>query len=193
MVAESRPARMTLEEYRAFERTADRKHEFFAGYVYAMAGGSRRHAALGRRIATLLAEAVGEGPCEVYNSDMRVRLSDQVQVYPDASVTCDERDRENDEEHEIAYPCLVVEVLSRTTERIDRGRKLRDYQACHSIEEFVLINTEYRAVEVYRRSGATWSYDRYEADDVVELTSIGARIPLAVLYARTAVPHAPLE
>ncbi|MGH2344892.1 MAG: Uma2 family endonuclease [Chloroflexota bacterium] len=123
MVAESRTARMTMEEYRAFERAADRKHEFFAGHVYAMAGGSRRHAALGRRIATLLAEAAGEDPCEVYNSDMRVRLSDQVQVYPDASVTC----------------------------------------------------------------------DRFEADDVVELTSIGARIPLTVLYARTAVPHAPVE
>ena len=116
---------------------------------------------------------------------MRVRLSDSVQVYPDVTVTCDERDDENAEDDEIAYPRLVVEVLSPYTERTDRGRKLRDYLSCPSIEEYVLVNSEYQAVEVYRRGGRNWTYHRFESGDEVELAGIGAPIPIAAFYERT--------
>lgn len=183
---------MTLDEYRAFERASvDAKHEYFDGQVYAMAGGTRRHSRIGGNIAGALTAAVGDGPCAVYNSDMRVRLSERVQVYPDATVTCDERDIADDEDDEIAYPKLVVEVLSPGTAHVDRGRKLRDYQRCPSVEEYALVNAEYRAVEVYRRGEPDWTYRRYEGDDVVDLLSIGARIPLAAIYRRTAIPASP--
>lgn len=183
---------MTLEEYRALERTStDTKHEYFDGQVYAMSGGTRRHSTLGGTFYAVLLQALEDGPCRVFNSDMRVRLSQSVQVYPDATVTCDERDIADDEDDEIAYPKLVVEVLSPGTERVDRGRKLRDYQRCPSVEEYALVNADYRAVEVYRRNGANWTYHRYEGDGMVELASIGARIPLAAIYLRTAVPAAP--
>jgi len=191
VAAEKHHSRMTARDYRVMERESAERHELFDGYVYLMAGGTRLHSALGRNVVTLLIEVVGEGPCEVYNSDMRVRLSEAIQVYPDATVTCDERDQVNDDEDEIAYPRLVVEVLSQGTERVDRGRKLRDYQACPTIEEYALVSSEYQAMEVYRRSGSGWTYHRYEADGVAELTSIGARFPLAALYRRTAVPDMP--
>ncbi len=191
MVADAQPPVMTVDEYRAMERASTERHEFIDGHVYLMAGGTRLHSALGRNVVTLLTEAVGDGPCEVYNSDMRVRLSESVYVYPDATVTCDERDRVTDEEDEIAYPRVVVEVLSAGTERTDRGRKLRDYQACRTVEEYALVSSEYQAVEIYRRSGSSWTYHRYEAGDNAELTSIGARMPLAAVYRRTSVPIAP--
>jgi Uma2 family endonuclease len=183
---------MTLDEYRALERASTgAKHEYFDGQVYAMAGGTRRHSRLGRNIVGALTAVVGEGPCEVYISDMRVRLSDSVEVYPDATVTCDERDITDDEDDEIVYPKLVVEVLSPGTEHIDRGRKLHDYQRCPSVEEYALVNADYRAVEVYRRNGPDWTYHRYEGDDVVGLACIDARIPLAAIYHRTAIPAVP--
>lgn len=191
MVADTQPPAMTVDEYRAIERAGPERHEFIDGHIYLMSGGTRLHSVLGRNIVTLSMEAIGDGPCEVYNSDMRVRLSRTVQVYPDVTVTCDERDRVNDEEDEIAYPCLVVEVLSSGTERADRGRKPRDYQACPGIEEYVLVGSEYQAVEVYRRAESGWTSHRYEAGDEAELVSIGARLPLAALYRRTPVPIAP--
>lgn len=192
MVAEPQSPAMTVDEYRAFERASTDRHEFFDGYVYAMAGGSRAHSGLGRMIATLLAVALGdESPCEVYNSDMRVRMSEAVLVYPDVTVTCDERDRINTVDDEISYPRLVVEVLSQSTEHRDRGRKLRDYQTCPSVQEYVLVNVDYRAVEVYRRGAESWTYHRFEGDDIAEFASIEVRIPLARIYARITLPLEP--
>jgi len=183
---------MSLEQYRALERaSSDAKHEYFDGYIYLMAGGTRRHATLGGNTYSLLAGAVVGGPCRAYNSDMRVRLSETVEVYPDATVTCDERDGENGEDDEIAFPRLVVEVLSPQTERTDRGRKLRDYQACPTIEEYALVNCDYQAVELYRRGAQTWTYHRYETGDEVELASIGTRFLLVEFYKRTTVPVLP--
>src|SRR5262249_35607235 len=152
MVADqANPPLMTVEQYRELERASpSAKHEYFDGHVYLMSGGTRRrHSTLGGNTHNLLVEALGDGPRRAYNSDMRVRLAERVQVYPDASVTCDERDQENDEDDEIAFPHLIIEVLSPNTERTDRGRKLRDYQACPSVEEYALVHSEYQAVEVY--------------------------------------------
>jgi Uma2 family endonuclease len=171
--------------------STDVKHEYFDGYIYLMAGGSRRHSTLGGNAYSLLREAVADGPCRTYNSDMRVRLSESVQVYPDATVTCDERDDENAEDDEIAYPRLVLEVLSPNTERIDRGRKLRYYQSCPTIEEYALVNSDYQAIEVYRRGTGEWTYRRFEVGDEVELVSIGAQIPIAEYYRQTTVPESP--
>lgn len=180
---------LSMEQYRALERGGGgTKHEYVDGQIYAMSGGTRRHALLCGAIYALLAHATGDGPCRAYNSDMHVRLSESVQVYPDASVTCDERDQENDEDDEIAYPRLVVEVLSSHTERVDRGYKLREYQACPSIQEYVLVNSDYQAIEVYRREGPDWIYRRYEPGDEVVLPSIGLRCPVSAVYRLTTLP-----
>lgn len=183
---------MSLLAYRAMERASvDAKHEYVGDQIFLLAGGTRRHSILGLHIAAALIDVLGSGPCEVYNSDMRVRLSEAVLVYPDVSVSCGERDRENGEDDEIAHPILAVEVLSRKPERIDRGRQLRDYQACPSLQEYVLISVEYQAVELYRRAGSGWTYHRYEAGETVEFASTGVRIPIEALYRRTQVPPAP--
>ena len=194
MFAEEQPATMTIEGFRAFERASPLRHEYYHGRVYAMAGGTRRHSRLGRRLATLLAVALGDdSPCELFNSDMRLCLSESILVYPDVAVSCDERDQINNEEDEIFFPRLVVEVLSRSTEHRDRGRKLRDYQACPSIMEFAMVNTDYQSVEIYRREATGWSYHRFEGDEAAEFAGLDVRIPLATLYARTAIPTAPQE
>ena len=183
---------MTVEQYRALERTSvGTKHEYLDGQIYLMSGGTRLHATLGGNAYTLLLSLVGDGPCRVYNSDMRVRLSATVQVYPDLSVTCDERDAENDEDDEIAFPRVVLEVFSPNTERVARGRKLRDYQTCPTIEEYVLVNSDYQGIEIYRRGAGEWTYHRYEAGSTVDLVGVGAGFPIAAMYARTSVPESP--
>src|SRR4051812_40679494 len=113
MVAESnRGSRWTLEDYLDMEHGSPIKHEFVGGYVYAMSGGSQRHSLIGINAVLVLNQHLTGSSCRAFNSDMRVRLPSGLQdhLYPDASVSCDERDLVDDEAVSIRFPCLVVEV-----------------------------------------------------------------------------------
>lgn len=181
---------VSVEAWRELERTSsDSKHEYIDGSVYAMAGGTLDHSQIAINTLITLATALGNGPCRVYNSDAAARLSPTRYTYPDATVTCDERDRGRITE--IQAPRVIIEVLSPdSTEGFDRGRKFAYYRACPTVQEYVLVNTAYQAVEVYRRDPDGWAgYHVYEAGEWVELASIGVRFALASLYARTEVPE----
>lgn len=185
---------MRLEEWRELERTGEVKHEYIDGHVYAMAGGSRAHSAIAVNLIALLHAALGAGPCQVYNSDLATRVSESRYTYADAVVTCAARDQATRTDTEVVEPRVVVEVLSESTERKDRGRKWDDYRQCASLQEYVLVGTEYQRVEVYRRTEQGWAlYHIYGPRDEVDLTSIGARLPVALLYQRTDVPETPPE
>lgn len=192
MVAQpSLPPFVSVDEWRALERNShDAKHEYIDGQIYLMAGGSRAHGRIGSNAVRALEDALGNGSCNVYNSDVAVRLSPTRYMYPDATVTCDERDQATADETEIHFPRVIVEVLSETTEVYDRSGKFALYRACPSVQEYVLVATRYQAVEVYRRTERGWtSYQTYAPGEVVELASIGLSFPLAALYRRTTVPE----
>jgi Uma2 family endonuclease len=182
--------RMTLDEYRELERTShDAKYEYIDGQVWAMSGGSRAHGRIGSNVVRLLEDALDDIPCHTYNSDVRVRLSATRYTYPNASVSCDPGDDETTEGLEVQSPHLIVEVLSDSTEAYDRGRKFMRYQACASMQEYVLIGTDYQAVEVFRRTSEGWTaYHLYRPGDAIELMGASVRIPVSALYRRTNVP-----
>lgn len=176
---------MTVDEWRILERTShDVKHEYIDGHVYAMSGGSLSHGRIGSNAVRALEDALAaaDRPCNVYNSDVAARLSPRRYTYPDASVTCDDRDRPTRDKAEIETPRLIVEVLSDSTEAYDRGRKFSYYRACPHVQEYVLIATRYQAVEVYRRAAQEWAFHAYERGEEIELESIAARIPVDALY-----------
>ncbi len=181
---------MTVEEWRELERASrDKKHEYLDGTVYAMAGGSLAHSRIGINVVRALEDALGQGPCRVYNSDAAVRLSPRRYTYPDATVTCDERDRPTTQTMEVTTPRVIIEVLSDSTEAYDRGRKFSLYRACPSIYEYVVIASTEQAIEVYRRTRQRWAtYQIYGPGDIIELESVGVRIPVAALYRRSDVP-----
>jgi Uma2 family endonuclease len=136
-----------------------------------------------------LEDALENSPCNVYNSDVAARLSPTCYTYPDVTVTCDERDQATPDETEIQSPRVVVEVLSDSTEAYNRGEKFALYRACPTVQEYVLVNTKYQAVEVFHRSLKSWEYQVYGPGDEVELASIGVCFPLAALYRHTTVPE----
>jgi Uma2 family endonuclease len=184
MVAYPNRLRMSVEEYLELDRSSlDTKYEYIDGEVYMMAGGSPAHA----RIAAILIREIGfhlrGGPCDVYTSDAKVRvLGTQQYVHPDVIVSCDERDRQLEVEM-LEYPCLVIEVLSPSTERIDRHKKSNLYRAMPSIQEYVLVDTQEQAVEVYRRvQNGFWWFSYFGPGDRVELASLGVTIPIEVIY-----------
>jgi Uma2 family endonuclease len=192
MVAQRKPKRLTIEEWRELERAnPDVKYEYIDGLVYLMSGGSLAHSRIGSNTVRALEDALGGEQCYVYNSDASVRLSETRYTYPDASVSCDQRDQPTTERIQVQAPRLVVEVLSDSTEGKDRITKAHVYRACPTIQEYMLVATKYQAVEVQRRAGDEWTLHLFGPGDEIELVSIGARFPLAALYRGTAVPEMP--
>ena len=142
MAASANAAVMSVEEYLESERHSAIKHEYVDGHVYAMAGGTRAHGVIAVNVTIALGNHLRGGPCRVYNSDVKVQLTETRYVYPDASVGCDERDRLDDDEDVVRYPPVVVEVLSSSTEAYDRGAKFALYRSSETLREYVLVSTD---------------------------------------------------
>ena len=109
-----------------------------------------------------------------------MRVSETRYVHPDVTVTCNPQDRGTVDF--IQSPCLVVEVLSPSTEARDRGRKLQWYLACPSVEEYLLVDSRSIRIEIYRKEQKRWIYDAFEADDEVELKSLRVHFSVADAY-----------
>ena len=178
--------RLSVDEWRDLLHTTDVKYEYHDGWVVAMAGGSLDHSAIAINVIEDIRRELGDGPCRVYNSDAPVRLSPAEYRLPDATVTCDEGDRGR--VTEIQSPRVIVEVLSQSTEKEDRTTKFALYRSCPSVQEYMLIATDYQTIEVYRRSGEVWVYRSYGPGDPVELESIDVHLSVDHLYRLTEVP-----
>ena len=151
------------------------------------AGEIPDHAQVGANRTGVLYGALEGKPCRIYSSDVRVRLSETRYVHPDVAVSCDRRDR--GQEKTIAFPCLIIEVLSPGTETYDRKRKRMYYQACSSVQEYVLVHTHYQWVEVFRREqNNLWTYHAFEDGDEVTFTSLDVHFPISKLYRNVDLP-----
>ncbi|HET8912685.1 MAG TPA: Uma2 family endonuclease [Ktedonobacteraceae bacterium] len=188
MVADLKWHAMRVEDYLQLEKAStEARHEFLDGQLLMMSGGTIAHARIALNIAKLLDAAVGDSPCHVYTSDVRVQLSVERYVYPDVSVSCEASDHQ-DLADTIHSPRLIIEVLSPTTEAYDRGKKFICYQECATIQEYVLVNSRYQSVEVFRRNETLWTYQRFEPHQEIELISLNLYIPFASIYERVSIP-----
>jgi Uma2 family endonuclease len=185
---------MTEEQYLALDEATDGKYERLNGMVTMLrppsnlpkvdaaildlAGGSDAHAALCTRLGTLLSNQLEDSPCLVYSSDRRLKLPQGNYLFPDLTVACGE---------EIGSlpgnPIVIIEVLSPSTEKRDRGPKLAAYKTLPSVQEYLLIGSEVQEIIVYRRE-SNWRPYHYQSGDLVELTSIGVSFPFDAVYRR---------
>jgi Uma2 family endonuclease len=188
VIGQRGPHALTIEEWRALELAhSDQKIEYIDGQVSFVSGGSLAHARIGSNTVRTLEDALGNSLCNVYNSDASVKLSETRYTYPDVSVSCDPLDQAETDHMRVQKPCVVVEVLSDSTEGKDRISKAHYYHECPSIQEYVLISTRYQGVEVQRRLGSEWTLHTFKPGDQVELTSINIHFPLDLLYRGTGV------
>jgi Uma2 family endonuclease len=191
--------RLTPEEYFAWEEQQEVKHEYFDGEVFAMTGGTVNHGRIGGKIFSLIDDHLIESDrCIALNSDVKIKIqSSEKYVYPDASATCDERDRQTTQF--ISHPSLIIEVLSPTTVRAasafaeaydsstktlcERGKKFKLYQRSIALMEYVLVSAEEIEIEVFRKNDrGKWEVTNYVAGDVVELESINLTFPIERVY-----------
>jgi Uma2 family endonuclease len=183
MIASPQQNYVTVEEYLHLEEQSDIKHEYIDGYIYAMAGALDPHVTIALNLASLLRNHVRGSGCRVYIADMKARIESLNRFYyPDVMVTCDQRDGETPGYKR--FPCLIVEVLSNSTEAFDRGDKFADYQTLETLQEYVLINTKRQRVECFRRNEqGLWVLQSYTAEhQSFRLNSVDFEQTMAALY-----------
>ena len=177
---------LTPEEYLALERKATTKSEYINGQIYAMSGASREHNLITMNISNRLYIQFIERACEVYASDMRVKVSPTgAYTYPDVVVVCDEPRFEDTSFDSLLNPTVLVEVLSPSTEAYDRGEKFAYYRQLDSLQEYILVSQNCVRVEHYLRQGEQWLLTEFSAlDDQLHLTSIDCELSLREIYAK---------
>jgi Uma2 family endonuclease len=174
--------RFTPTEYLAWEEQQEFRHEYVDGEVYAMSGGTVNHGEIAANVINILSNHLRGSGCRVLTSDVKVQtVEPNSYLYPDVSVTCDDRDRRATKF--ISYPCLIVEVLSPTTEAYDRGDKFALYRRSTTLQDYVLVSTNAMRVDLYQRNErGRWEILSYDAGDVIELPSVNLSVPVAQIY-----------
>lgn len=182
MIANPSQYYISPEEYLAAEKISPIKHEYIRGEVWAMAGANDAHVTIAGNMFALLRNHLRGSGCRVFIADMKARIEKaNIFYYPDVMVTCDERDRATPTFKQ--YPCLIVEVLSRSTEAFDRGDKFADYQQLETLQEYVLINQKRQRVECFRRNAeGLWVLYTYTPGSEVHLASVNFHISIDALY-----------
>lgn len=185
MTALPKATPMTVDEYLALERTSEVRHEFLGGELYAMSGASRRHNSLALNLASALRAHLGAGPCRVFMGDVKLHMNfakDDVFYYPDIIVACDPADRDP---YFVNSPKVVVEILSPSTERLDRREKFLSYTRLPSLQEYILVDQATPLITVFQRD-QEWAATDAGPDGTLHIPSLGFRLPVDQIYAGTA-------
>lgn len=158
------------------------KLEYWAGVIYAMAGGTPEHAALVAKIIALLDARLPAG-CRPFSSDIKIRIMrSDVSLFPDASVVCGKLDRAPDDELAIVNPGLVVEVTSPSTEQYDRSDKLEQYKQIKSLQAVWIISQATPRVTVVARHGRSWKTSTHGSGDRLTLAAPALSIDVDAIY-----------
>ena len=188
MIANPQQSYMSPQEYLEWEERQDIKYEYVNGEVFAMTGSTIPHNVITVNLTTALRNHLRGGSYRVYMADAKVGVSEEGPFhYPDVMVSCDQRDRQAIKF--IQYPCLIVEVLSRSTEAYDRGDKFAHYRRIQTLKEYVLIDAEKISLECFHLNDrGIWELHPYEEGAELYLTSIDFRFPISLVYEDMQLP-----
>jgi Uma2 family endonuclease len=174
-------ARLSVEDYLAYERESDCRHELVDGYLCAMTGASDRHEEIAANLLAAIHRHLRSSGCRVYGANLKIRVGDDF-LYPDVFVRCGQ---ERGDPYFKTDPVLVIEVLSPNTQRYDRGDKRLAYQSLPSLQEYVLVTQDAPRIEVLARgTQGGWETRLYASLEAsLTLSSIGLSLPLSEIYA----------
>jgi len=179
----------SYEAYLALEAESEIKHEYHDGLIVDMAGGTPLHSMLSSNAERFIGnaiDAVGK-PCDVYNSDLKVRIESVNRTYyPDATVGCEDPVYSPKDRNALINPILIVEVLSDRTESFDRGTKFHHYRHLPSFQEYVLISQQaYEVTTHFRQGEDLWEIKTYrDRAAIIPLKSLGCEVRMTDLYRR---------
>lgn len=190
MVTSPQLTNISPEEYLKQEEESTVKHEYINGRIYPMAGASDTHVTIALNVASELKSHLRGSQCRVYLSDMKLKIQSLNRFYyPDLLVTCDSKDQETSLYKQC--PCLIVEVLSDSTEAFDRGDKFVDYQTIETLQEYLLISTKQKRIDYFQRTAeGNWLLKFYRNDDeFLILQTINSQISVNTIYEDVNLSH----
>jgi Uma2 family endonuclease len=178
-------AKVTPEEYLQFERQSETKHEYFDGEIFAMTGASRKHNSISMNLSYLLVGHLKGKPCKAYAGDFRVKIKETgLYTYLDLIVTCGKEILEDQVKDTLLNPLVIIEILSPSTERYDRGKKFAHYRQIESLQNYVLISQEEPNIEVFQRQpNEQWLFsEKSGLENSIEIPAIGCTLPFMEVY-----------
>jgi Uma2 family endonuclease len=174
---------LTEQEYLDLETHSKIRHEYVDGYIFAMSGATKKHNRIAGNLYSRFLLQIRGTACQAYLSDVKIKIPDKrTYYYPDVLVGCDPTDDESD--YCLNRPCLIIEVLSKSTKQVDKREKLLAYQTLASLQEYVLVSQYQRHIEVYwRDEQGQWRKDTYQEDqDQICFRCIDLQVSLAEVY-----------
>ena len=176
----------TPAEYLRREREASYRSEYLRGEIFAMTGGSLKQSQIKTNILGELRNRLKGRPCAPYDCDLRIKCATGLYTYPDASVICNEPEFDDARKDTVLNPTLLVEVLSKTTEAYDRGKKFDHYRTIAALREYVLVSQDEPMIQRFlRNDDETWTLTAVAGlEQTIALRSIGVDLPLAEVYER---------
>ena len=183
-MATAHEQRFTPQEYLARERAArDSKNEYINGYIYAMSGASLEHNQIVFNLAGELYTLLRGGPCRAFSNDMRVKVPQtEMYTYPDIVIVCGKPALEDEHFDTLMNPTVIIEVLSPSTERHDRGEKWGHYRQLESLQSYVLVAQDSARVEMFTRQADLWIFSEVSDKGVLHLEAAGCSVPLEAIY-----------
>ncbi len=180
----------TEQEYIQFERASIGKHEYFDGQIYAMTGASRIHNLIAGNTLAMLHSQLRRKPCEIFPSDMRVKVTRTgLYTYPDLVIICGKPEFTDDILDTIINPLVLIEILSPSTERYDRGMKSQSYRTIETLQDYILIAQDQYHVEHYSRqnSGQWLLQEAIGRESALTIRSIECTLALGDVYEKVAI------
>jgi Uma2 family endonuclease len=180
--------RWDVEEYLVFERESQKKHEFYKGEVFAMAGASPRHVVISSNLIGNIYSALKGNPCQPFGSDMRVHIpGNSLFTYPDLSIFCGDVVTADEEKDSAINPTVIIEILSSSTKSYDRGDKFKLYREISTLREYILVDSESISVEAFRiNSSGHWELEECKSvDQNLLISAVNISISLRDVYDRT--------
>ena len=175
----------TIEEYLEIETGSAEKHEYFEGEIFAMSGSKLQHAIVTRNLLVILANKLKGKTCQPFGNDMRIHIpNNTLFTYPDISVVCGSPEFLNDDEMNLLNPSLIIDVLSPSTRKYDRGNKFKLYQQITSLKEYLLVDPYTISIEnFYLTADGKWAVHEYgNASKSLYITTIGESIEVDEIY-----------
>jgi Uma2 family endonuclease len=149
-----------------------------------MSGGTPRHSKLKSNVTGLFWSALGNGPCQAYDADLKVRVrAAGLAAYPDLTVICGPLQADSEDPNAVTNPTLVVEVLSPTTELWDRGKKFTHYRSIPTLKHYLLVSQDTIAIEHYERGPqSVWLYTSHGPGESIALSALGVSLDVDAVY-----------
>lgn len=176
-------------EYLDMERASDEKHEYFDGQVYNMSGASLKHIKISVNLTIQIGKFLEDSDCSVLTENMRTTNSDRsAYMYPDVTIVCGKEELEDAKFDTLLNPSVIFEILSPSTQNVDKGRKLLYYQLSHSLKEYFMVDTlKQRIYTAKKQENGKWAFENTVEEDSIFIETIQFNLPLAAIYKGTGI------